>query len=211
MVDVQDKLLAKVPTAAALVRTAAFLIDAAALLDVPVRATEQYPKGLGPTTADIARRLPEPAAAKTAFSCCGADMFLEQLALLQRPNVVLAGMETHVCILNTALDLLDAGLHVFLPVDALATRSPDDHVYALRRLEQAGAVLTTAEAVAFEWVGDSAHPQLQGRQPARHRPLGRRRVTRRKPDGRPFSVGHLEFPWPFRTLSLNGLVTLLAE
>jgi len=161
VIDVQDKLLAKIPTAAALVRSAGFLLDAAGLLGVPVRATEQYPKGLGPTTAEIARRLPHPVAAKTAFSCCGAGTFLEELEMLQRPNVVLAGMETHVCVLQTALDLLAAGLHVYLPVDALAARSALDHDTALRRLEQAGAVPTTAEAVAFEWVGDAAHAHFK--------------------------------------------------
>ena len=161
VIDIQDKLLAKVPAAAALVRNAAFLLDAAAALAVPARATEQYPKGLGPTTAELARRLPAPIPAKTAFSCCGADTFLEELEMLRRPNVVLVGMETHVCVAHTALDLLHAGLHVFLPIDALASRGALDHDTALRRLEQAGAVLTTAEAVAFEWMGGASHPQFK--------------------------------------------------
>ena len=160
VIDIQDKLLARIPTAAALVRNAGFLLDAAALLQVPVRATEQYPNGLGPTTAEIAHRLSQPLA-KTAFSCCGAGTFLEELEMLQRPNIVLAGMETHVCVMQTAFDLLEAGLHVFLPVDALAARFPLDHEMALRRLESAGAAITSAEAVAFEWIRDSAHPQFK--------------------------------------------------
>ncbi len=161
VVDVQDKLLAKIPTAAALVRNAGFLLDAAALLGVPAVATEQYPKGLGPTTAELARRLPAGLPAKTAFSCCGAAGFLADLRDRGRPNVVLAGMETHVCVLQTALDLIEAGLTVFLPVDALASRYPIDHDTALRRMERAGAVPTTAEAVAFEWVADASHPQFK--------------------------------------------------
>ena len=161
VVDIQDKLLAKMPRAAELVRNAGFLIDAAVLMDVPVRATEQYPKGIGPTTAEIARRLPTPAAAKTAFSCCGAGTFLEELEMLQRPNVVLVGMETHVCVQQTALDLLDAGLHVVLPVDAVAAWGDTDHAVAVRRLEQAGAVVTTTEAVAFGWARDSTHPKFK--------------------------------------------------
>ncbi|HSQ57805.1 MAG TPA: hydrolase [Gemmata sp.] len=161
VVDVQDKLLVKLPNAAALVRNAAFLLDVAALLNVPARATEQYPKGLGPTTAELARRLPKSIPAKTAFSCCAAGTFLEELEMLRRPNVVIAGMETHVCVAQTALDLLHAGLHVFLAVDALGSRFPIDHETALRRLEQAGAVLTTVEGVAFEWVGDAAHGQFK--------------------------------------------------
>ncbi len=161
VIDVQDKLLVKIPSAALLVRNAGFLLDAAKLLDVPIRATEQYPKGLGPTTGELARRLPQPLPAKTAFSCCGAGTFLEELEMLGRKNVVLAGMETHVCVAQTAFDLRHAGLHVFLPVDALAARAAIDHDVALRRLEQAGAVPTTAEAVAFEWVGDARHPQFK--------------------------------------------------
>lgn len=161
VVDIQDKLLAKIPAAAELVRNAAFLLDVAAHLDVPVRATEQYPKGLGPTTPEIARRLPPDTPAKTTFSCCGAGVFLDELKVLQRPDVVLVGMETHVCVGQTALDLLDAGLHVHLVVDALAARGAVDHATALRRLERAGAVPTTAEAVAFEWVGDSTHPRFK--------------------------------------------------
>src|SRR5438105_13284367 len=161
VIDVQDKLLAKIPTAAALVRDVAFLIDAAKLLGVPLAATEQYPKGLGPTTPELARRLPADLTAKTAFSCCGAAGFLATLRGHDRPNVVLAGMETHVCVLHTALDLIAAGLTVFLPVDALAARAAVDHDTALRRLERAGAVPTTAEAVVFEWVADAAHPQFK--------------------------------------------------
>ena len=161
VVDVQDKLLAKMPTAAALVASVGFVLDVANLLGVPVRATEQYPKGLGPTTADIARRLPQPVPAKTAFSCCGADGFTAELTLTGRRTVVLAGMETHVCVAQTALDLLAGGFAVFLPVDAVSSRFDLDHTTALRRLEIAGAVLTTAEAVAFEWVRDAAHPQFK--------------------------------------------------
>jgi nicotinamidase-related amidase len=161
VVDIQDKLLAKIPTAASLVRNTAFLLDAAKLVNVPALATEQYPKGLGPTTAEIAKRLPATPAAKTAFSCCGAAGFLGKLRELNRLNVVLAGMEAHVCVMQTALDLLDAGFHVFLPVDALAARFAIDYDTALKRLAAAGCVHTTAEAIGFEWLGDSAHPQFK--------------------------------------------------
>jgi len=161
LIDVQDKLLVKIPTATSLVRNAGFLLDVAKLLEVTIRATEQYPKGLGPTTGELARRLPKAVPSKTAFSCCGAGTFLEELEMLRRPSVVLAGMETHVCVAQTALDLLQAGLHVFLPVDALAARTAVDHDAALRRLEQAGAAVTTTEAVAFEWVADAKHPQFK--------------------------------------------------
>ncbi len=161
VIDVQDKLLAKMPGASALVRNVGFLVDVAKLLDVPVMATEQYPKGLGPTTVEIAVRLTPPVPAKTSFSCCGADTFLEELEMLRRPHVILVGMETHVCVAQTVLDVLAAGLHVHLAVDALASRATIDHDTALRRLERAGAIPTTVEAIAFEWLCDSTHPQFK--------------------------------------------------
>ena len=161
VVDIQDKLLSKIPTAATLVRNTAFLLDVARLLDVPARGTEQYPKGLGPTTAEIARRLPAELPAKTKFSCCGAESFLTDLLGLRRPNVILAGMEAHVCVLHTALDLIEADFTVWLPVDAIASRTALDAETAIRRLEKSGAIPTTAEAVAFEWVADAAHPQFK--------------------------------------------------
>jgi nicotinamidase-related amidase len=161
VVDVQDKLLAKMPAAAELVESVGFLLDVANTLGVPVRATEQYPKGLGPTTAELARRLPPDLPAKTAFSCCGVAGFVDELWLAGHHAVVLTGMEAHVCVAQTTLDLLAAGVRVFLPLDAVGSRYDIDRETAVRRMERAGAVPTTAEAVAFEWVGDATHPQFK--------------------------------------------------
>lgn len=161
VVDIQDKLLAKIPNAGDLVRNAGFLLDVATLLGVEAVATEQYPKGLGPTAPEIARRLPPALPSKTAFSCCGAAGFLADLRASGRRCVVLVGMETHVCVAQTAMDLVEAGLTVFLPVDGLASRHLVDHATALRRLERFGCIPTTVEAVAFEWLGDAAHPQFK--------------------------------------------------
>jgi nicotinamidase-related amidase len=161
VVDVQDKLLAAMPDAAGLVRDVAFLLDVANLLKVPALATEQYPQGLGPTNAELVRRLPGERPAKVAFSSCGAPGLLTELRRLDRSNVIVAGMETHVCVLHTTLDLLAEGLQVFLAVDVVQSRFRVDHDTALRRLEGAGAVPTTAEAVAFEWLGGSDHPQFK--------------------------------------------------
>ncbi len=161
VIDVQDKLLRKIPQATNLVRNVGFLLDVARLLDIPCLATEQYPQGLGPTTAVLAQRLPVPPRPKTMFSCCGAGTFLEELEMLRRPHVVITGMETHVCVSQTVLDLVRAGLHVYVPVDAVAARGTIDHDVALRRLERAGAVLTTVETVAFEWIRDAVHPRFK--------------------------------------------------
>ena len=161
VIDVQDRLLAAVPGAAALVRNVGFLLDVVGSLGVPAVATEQYPKGLGPTAAEVAGRHTGPTIAKTAFSCCGSADFLSALRADGGRTAVLVGMETHVCVAQTALDLLAAGYQVFVPVDAVASRHAIDHDTAVRRLERAGAVPTTCEAVAFEWVRDSAHPQFK--------------------------------------------------
>jgi len=160
VIDVQDKLLPLIPGQAALVRNIAFLIDAARLLQIPVTATEQYPKGLGPTTAELAKRLPE-RLQKTAFSCCAIPSVVEGFHRAARPKVLLAGLETHVCVQNTALDLLNLDFRVYIAVDAVASRYAIDHDVGLRRLEKAGAILTTAEAAVFEWVGGAGHPQFK--------------------------------------------------
>jgi nicotinamidase-related amidase len=159
VIDIQEKLLAKMPSGPRLVRSTALLLDVATHLGVEARMTEQYPKGLGPTTPEIAKRLPPHPPTKTAFSCCGAAGFLAEVRT--RPNTILVGMETHVCVSQTAFDLLEAGLTVFLALDAIASRHEVDHDTAIRRLERSGCWPTTVEAIAFEWLADAAHPQFK--------------------------------------------------
>jgi len=161
VVDVQERLLAVMPDADGLVRDVGFLLDVANLVKVPARATEQYPQGLGPTHGDLSRRLPGDRLSKVAFSCCGAPGLLAELRQLGRPNIVVAGMETHVCVMQTVLDLSAEGLQTFVPVDAVQSRYSVDHDMALQRMERAGAVLTTTETTAFEWLGGSDHPQFK--------------------------------------------------
>ena len=160
VIDVQGKLLPLIPDAAAVVRNVAFLIDAATLLGMTVQATEQYPRGLGPTAPELARRLPH-RPEKTGFSCCAIPEVAETFRREARPKVVLCGLESHVCVLNTALDLLALDFRVYLAVDAISCRYRIDHEVAMRRLEQAGAVLTTAEGCVFEWVGGASHPRFK--------------------------------------------------
>jgi nicotinamidase-related amidase len=160
VIDVQERLMVKIPAADALVRNIAFLVDGARALAMPVQATEQYPKGLGPTVKELAERLPE-RPDKVAFSCCAIPSVVEGFRKAARPKVVLAGIETHVCVQNTALDLLALNFRVFIPADAVASRYAVDNDRALRRLEQAGAVITTSEAAVFEWVGGAGHPRFK--------------------------------------------------
>ncbi len=159
VIDVQDRLLPAMADGDRVVSRCGRLAAAARLLDVPAILTEQYPQGLGTTVAPLAALLPTPVT-KMSFSCCGAGGFA--LALPPgRGAIVLCGLETHVCVLQTALDLLARGYAVFVAVDAVASRHPIDHDTALRRLEAAGAILTTSEAVLFEWCGTADHPRFQ--------------------------------------------------
>jgi nicotinamidase-related amidase len=160
VIDVQEKLMAKIPPAHAIIRNIAFLIDGARILGMPVQATEQYPKGLGSTVAELAKRLPQ-RPDKVAFSCCAIPEVVEGFQTAARPKVVLAGIETHVCVQQTALDLLALGFRVYIPVDAVASRFALDHDRALHRLEQAGAIITTSESAVFEWVGGAGSPQFK--------------------------------------------------
>ncbi len=155
VVDVQDKLLAHIPVAETLVENCRRLIRAAAILDIPVSATEQYPEGLGPTTAvlaDLLGEIPE----KLRFSCVESldwsDSSLETRPADNPPDqVVLCGIESHVCVMQTAMDLLSRGFRVYIPADAVASRHGSDREIALQRLSAAGAVVLTTESVLFEW------------------------------------------------------------
>ncbi len=160
VVDVQEKLMARIPGADELIRNSVFLLDAAKILEVEVAATEQYPKGLGPTVAPLAQRVPA-RPEKLGFSCCAVPHLADGLRARGRTRIVLVGIEAHVCVLNTTLDLLAGGFQVYLAVDALASRYAIDRDTALRRLEKAGAILTTVETCAFEWMGGSNHPSFK--------------------------------------------------
>ncbi|NIR61801.1 MAG: isochorismatase family protein, partial [Gammaproteobacteria bacterium] len=131
VVDTQERLAAAMPDAdrAHLIRNMGILLEACGRLAVPVTITEQYPKGLGPTLPDIAEHLPGDARRleKTSFSCCEAPGFNEGLELSERPQVVLTGMEAHICVLRTALELEALGAQVFVVADGVISRDPVNH------------------------------------------------------------------------------------
>ncbi len=129
----------------------ALLIEAAKLMDIPVLTTEQYPRGLGPTVGELRGALPPGAPVeKLAFSCCGEPSFLEALEGTGRKKVILAGMETHICVLQTTLDLLSSGYQVYLPRDAVCSRRKLDWQTGLDLAREAGAVVTSTETVLFQ-------------------------------------------------------------
>jgi nicotinamidase-related amidase len=160
VIDVQEKLVPLIRSTDGLVRNIAFLLDGAQLLGMTVQATEQYPKGLGPTVPELARRLPE-RPDKVAFSSCAVPSIVDGFYRAARPKIVLAGIETHVCVLHTALDLLGYDFRVYVAVDAVGSRAAIDHEVALRRLEKVGAILTTTETCLFEWIGGASHAQFK--------------------------------------------------
>jgi nicotinamidase-related amidase len=159
VIDIQERLLPAVAAGDRVVARCGRLVEAARLLGVGMVLTEQYPKGLGPTPVAVAAKMP-PAVTKMTFSCSGCPAFTAAIPPAVEA-VVLAGLETHVCVGQTALDLLTQGLAVFIAVDAVASRHPLDHEIGLRRLEAAGAILTTSEAILFEWCRTAEHPQFQ--------------------------------------------------
>lgn len=159
VVDIQEGLVAAIADGPRVVSRAVRLATAADILDVRRIVTEQYPRGLGATPAELAGLLPAPIA-KLAFSCCGSAEFSAALPG-DVATVVLVGFETHVCISQTAIDLLARGLDVCVAVDAVASRHAVDHETALRRLEGAGAIPLTTESLIFEWCRTAEHPRFQ--------------------------------------------------
>jgi nicotinamidase-related amidase len=160
VVDLQDKLLSAIPDRERTVGNVVHLIRGAKILGLPVWATEQYPRGLGPTTGPVAELITE-RPAKTTFHCCAVPQLLEQLYGRNVRHVTVAGIEAHVCVAQTALELLDLGFRVQVPADAVASRHKIDWEFALRRLEQAGAVVSTTEAIVFEWTETADRPEFK--------------------------------------------------
>jgi nicotinamidase-related amidase len=160
VVDMQEKLLAPIADRDVVIANVVALIQAARALGVPVWATEQYPRGLGPTTAEVAALISE-RPAKTTFHCCAVPQLLEQLYGRHVRHVTVVGIEAHVCVAQTALELLDMGFRVQVPADAVTARRRIDWKFALRRLEQAGAVVSTTESVLFEWTERSDRTEFK--------------------------------------------------
>jgi nicotinamidase-related amidase len=151
VIDVQEKLVPHISGHERMLWNIGRLLDGARALGVKVFATEQYPRGLGKTVAAVAEKLEGPIPEKTMFSCRECIDLVARLKSENICHLVLVGIETHVCVAQTALDLMAAGFSVFVNVDAVGSRFEIDRDTALRRLEYSGATPTTTEAVLFEW------------------------------------------------------------
>ncbi len=160
VVDVQEKLVATIRGAARIIWNVRRLIDGAVVLGLPIVASEQYPQGLGPTVPELAPRL-QHRPAKLAFSCRELAELFADLRQRNLEKLLVCGLETHVCIQQTVLDLLADGWRVYVPVDAVGSRFDLDHQTALRRMESSGAVLTTTEAALFEWCQAAGTPEFK--------------------------------------------------
>lgn len=162
VIDLQERLLAEIPRAEAIVASTVRLIRVADALGVPILWTEQYPKGLGATRPEVKEALGERAPIeKLSFGCMGDGGFSS--ALMQRgvKQMVLVGAESHVCVLQTALGATSRNLGVFVVADAVASREEAHHEAALSRMAWNGVDIVTSEMVIFEWLGKAGTPEFK--------------------------------------------------
>ena len=151
LIDVQEKLLPAIANRDEVVRNCRILLEGARILGIPIIVTEQYTKGLGPTVADLVAAAGDaPRFEKMTFSCAGCDLFAEKLEDIDREQVLLCGIEAHVCVVQTALDLLADGWQIQVPADAVGSRRAENRQIAIDRMRQSGVVITATESALFE-------------------------------------------------------------
>lgn len=160
VVDVQRKLVDAIPRGSLVVSNAERLIRVARLLEIPVWCTEQYPRGLGETVEPIVSMVPD-RVEKLHFHAVCEGSIRDDLKRRGVRHLTLTGLEAHVCVSQTALELMESGYTVQIPADAVASRCSMDWEIAMRRLAQAGAVVTTTEAVLFEWAETADRPEFK--------------------------------------------------
>ena len=165
VMDVQQKLTAAMPNGVRerVLARINILLTTANTLSVPIMVTEQYPKGLGHTEPALSEQLAGVVRVieKTSFSAMNATGFAEHVEQSGRNQIILVGMETHICILQTALDMQAAGFQVFVVEDAVSSRSKANQYNALQRLRGAGVIVTNVESVFFEWLGDASQAEFK--------------------------------------------------
>ena len=164
VIDIQQRLASAMPDKVlqAVTRHTGWLLQAADSLGIPVVRTEQYPKRLGETLPEIKQHIwQDTRLEKSCFSCCGAEGFQKTLSQLGRKQIILTGMESHVCVLQTAMELKMAEYDVFVVNNAVCSREKRNHKNALQRMGQAGIVISNTESVMFEWLRDASHPKFK--------------------------------------------------
>ncbi len=164
VIDMQERLVPAMQAPARTIRNAGTLIAAATELEVPVLLTEQYPKGLGATVPELASAAAAAHAAilpKMHFSCMEDRDFAAAFKATGRNQAVIAGMEAHICVLQTAVSLMDQGTEVFVVTDATSSRTLESEKACLDRLQACGAGIVTTEMVVFEWLGRAGTPAFK--------------------------------------------------
>lgn len=164
VVDVQERLVPAMEEQLKhrLLANAALLIKAARRLEIPIIVSEQYRRGLGVTVPELRALVPEEALVEKQYFSCMADAgFRDRFQAIDRPQVVVAGLEAHVCVLQTVDDLIGDGRPVFVAADATASRTTESHRIALDRMAAAGATVVTTEMVVFEWLEKAGTPEFK--------------------------------------------------
>ncbi|GAB6071981.1 isochorismatase family protein [Venenivibrio stagnispumantis] len=151
IIDIQDKLASVMEEREKVINNTVHLIELSKMMNIPISLTEQYPKGLGKTVPEIQQVLPEyNPIEKLSFNCCNESDFENKIKQINRKKLILTGMETHICVLQTALELLKMGYIVHIVADAVCSRSKENKEIALRLLQDAGTVITCTETILFQ-------------------------------------------------------------
>ncbi|MEN6428570.1 MAG: hydrolase [Phycisphaerales bacterium] len=162
VIDVQGKLAQLMVDKELLFKNIRILIQAAQILEIPILWCQQVPDALGPTAPEIAELLAgEEPIDKASFSCCGEERFMDVFNSLDKDQVLLCGIEAHVCVYQTAMDLMEEGLDVTVVADAVSSRTDQNRQLALRRLSDEGAGIGSTEMVLFELLGTARHAQFR--------------------------------------------------
>ena len=162
VIDMQEKLMSAMHETKACEEKAAMLLKGLQVLSVPTVIVQQYTKGLGTTVPSIAEAIGDfTPVEKTSFSCLGEDTFVEAIEASDKGTVILAGIEAHICVEQTAIDLLRDGYEVAIVADCIQSRDPKNKEITLQRLAQAGAIVTSYESVLYELLGGAKAPEFK--------------------------------------------------
>ena len=163
MIDIQEKLLPVISGKDEIINNATKLMKAAEVLGIPMIYTEQYPKGIGSTVGALLESLPAAAARfeKNTFSCCDENGFDEKLGELNRQLIIAFGIESHICVLSTVIDLLSQGRKVIVAADASGSRNPNNHNLAMEEARACGASILPTESIIYHMIGRSGTPEFK--------------------------------------------------
>ena len=162
IVDVQQRLLAAMDAPRAVLSGCGLMMKAAGVLDVPILVTEQYPQGLGPTVEPLAKLIDEKDTfSKTHFSSSLNTAIRGRIDQLKPKQIVIGGIEAHVCVLQTAIGLTEEGYNCYVAADATSSRSASNYAAAMARMREAGVEIVTSEMVVFEWLEKAGTPEFK--------------------------------------------------